>query len=87
MQQDILLPHSVELDIKLGFFELKPKFLFNTEPTQEFSKNTYISHLVLHQKHPVFRKFSLDTLKELIQLSKFISLQPDESLYQLGAQD
>ena len=45
---DALLDENVEEEIKSGFFELKQKFC-DTYPS-----SIYISHIILHQKHPLF---------------------------------
>lgn len=42
-----VLPKALGSEIKDGFFELKQKF-------KQVTSAVYISHLNLHQKHPVF---------------------------------
>lgn len=54
------LPSSIEDEIKQGFFELKQKFM-NTSPS-----SIYISHVVLHEKHPILKKLQIETLKDLL---------------------
>jgi len=52
-----MLPRQLEHEIKEGFFELRQKF------KQEGASSIYVSHVVLHEKHPFFSKIDLDTLK------------------------
>ena len=51
------LSATIEDEIKQGFFELKQKF-HDSGPS-----SIYISHIILHQKHPVFKKLEIDTVK------------------------
>lgn len=55
-----MLPISVEEEIKDGFFELKKKF------NQSSASSIYISHVVMHEKHPILKKVKLVTLKLLL---------------------
>jgi len=48
---------SIEDEIKAGFFELKQKF------AESGPSSIYISHIILHQKHPIFKKCEIETLK------------------------
>lgn len=52
-----MLPKQLEHEIKEGFFELRQKF------KQEGASSIYVSHVVLHEKHPFFSKIDLETLK------------------------
>jgi hypothetical protein len=65
------LDPSVEEDIKDGFFELKQKF------KDEGDSSIYISHVVLHDKHPIFSKLNIDTLKTILTESSIIYLSKD----------
>jgi len=44
------LAADIEDEIKNGFFELKQKF------NESGPSSIYISHIILHQKHPIFQK-------------------------------
>ena len=63
-----MLSQQLEEEIKDGFFELKQKFKA-TGPS-----SIYISHVVLHEKHPVFSKLDMETLKVLLTESSIIYL-------------
>ena len=54
------LPENIEELIKDGFFELKHKF------KEAGPSSIYISHVVLHEKHPIFCKLEVVTLKTLL---------------------
>lgn len=43
----------------------------------------YISHVTLHEKHPVFGKLDILTLKSLLKESSIISLVEGQVLYDL----
>lgn len=60
---------SIEEEIKEGFFELKQKF------KSEGLSNIYISHVVLHQKHPILKKLDIETLKLLLTDSSVMYLK------------
>jgi hypothetical protein len=62
---------SVEDEIKDGFFELRQKFKESGE------SSIYISHIVLHEKHPIFSKMDVETLKTLLTESSIIYLAKD----------
>jgi hypothetical protein len=64
------LPEDIEEQIKDGFFELKHKF------KEAGPSSIYISHVVLHEKHPIFCKLDVLTLKTLLQDSSVIYLSP-----------
>jgi hypothetical protein len=65
-------PH-VEDEIKDGFFELRQKF----KGQGEGESSIYVSHVVLHAKHPIFGKLDIDTLKGILQDSSIIYLNKD----------
>jgi hypothetical protein len=71
------LSGDIEDEIKRGFFELKQKFMSNG-PT-----SIYISHIVLNEKHPIFKKCEIDTLKRLLVESSIVYLQKEQILYRL----
>jgi len=73
--QERILPSSIEEEIKEGFFELKQKF------KDSGASSIYISHVVLHDKHPLLRKLKLETLKLLLVDSTVIYLNIGQSLY------
>ncbi len=47
----------------------------------------YISHPVLHEKHPILKKLELGTLKLILRDSKVIYLEPEQPLYRAGSSD
>lgn len=47
----------------------------------------YISHLVLHQKHPIFSKMDVATVKRILADSKIIYLSTNQYLYKAGDLD
>ena len=73
------LPENIEEEIKDGFFELKQKFK-DVGPS-----SIYISHVVLHEKHPILRKIEVTTLKTLLLESSVIYLSVGQTLYRYGA--
>lgn len=75
------LSANIEDEIKNGFFELKQKF------NEEGPSSIYISHIILHQKHPVFMKFEIETLKKMLVASSVVYLHKDQVLYKIGSQD
>ena len=77
------LDPSVEDDIKDGFFELKQKF----KDQGNGESSIYVSHVVLHAKHPIFCKLEIDTLKNLLTESSIIYLAKDQVIYKSGSQD
>jgi hypothetical protein len=58
--RDVVLPITIEEEIKDGFFELKQKF------KSEGPTSIYISHVVMHEKHPILKKVNIETLKLLL---------------------
>ena len=75
------LPDNIEEEIKDGFFELKQKFK-DVGPS-----SIYISHVTLHEKHPLLRKLEIETLKVLLLESSVIYLSVNQTLYRYGSQD
>lgn len=73
------LPENIEEEIKDGFFELKQKFK-DVGPS-----SIYISHVVLHEKHPLLKKVDVETLKTLLLESSVIYLSVGQTLYRYGA--
>ena len=65
------LSANIEDEIKNGFFELKQKF------AEQGPSSIYISHIILHQKHPVFMKLEIETLKKMLVVSSVVYLQKD----------
>jgi hypothetical protein len=63
------LDPSIEDEIKDGFFELRQKFKDN-----QGESSIYVSHVVLHAKHPIFCKLEIETLKNLLTDSSIIYL-------------
>jgi hypothetical protein len=62
------LDPTIEEEIKEGFFELKQKFKDQGE------SSIYVSHIVLHAKHPIFGKLEIETLKTMLSESSIIYL-------------
>ena len=62
---------DIEDEIRSGFFELKQKF------NEIGPSSIYISHVILHQKHPIFMKCEMDTLKKLLIESSIVYLSKD----------
>lgn len=75
------LNENIEEEIKDGFFELKQKF------KESGPSSIYISHVVLHEKHPLLKKVEVDTLKQLLLESSVIYLSIGQTLYRYGATD
>jgi len=76
-----VLPQNIEEEIKDGFFELKQKF------KEAGPSSIYISHVVLHEKHPILKKIEVETLKKLLLESSVIYLSVGQILYRQGVQD
>ena len=70
-----MLPKSLEQEIKEGFFELRQKF------TQSNQSSIYVSHQVLHAKHPFFSKLDVETLKTILRESTIVSMTEGQVLY------
>ena len=63
------LPPNIEDEIKEGFFELRQKF------KEKSPSSIYISHVVLHEKHPLLKKLQIATLQMLLHESSIIYLE------------
>ena len=78
------LKPGVESEIKEGFFEIRKKFGGNDganidEAASRTSQGeehvqVYVSHLCLHNYHPIFCKFNLDVVKTILNFSQIIYL-------------
>ena len=66
--KDRELPASIEDEIKDGFYELKQKFK-DVGPS-----SIYISHTVIHAKHPILSKLTILTLKQILTASSVLYL-------------
>ena len=57
-----------------GFFEIKKKFTVNDNDgqadgiaeRQHEEVQTYVSHATLHGYHPIFSKFTMETVKAIL---------------------
>ena len=76
------LKPEVEKEIKEGFFEIKKKFNEegfdgnNWQPGkhQGDEVQVYVSHLCLHNFHPIFCKFNWETVKIILNYSSIVYL-------------
>ena len=75
------MPSNIEEEIKDGFFELNQKF------RDQGPSSIYISHIVLHSKHPIFMKCEIETVKKLLTESSIVYLNKDQLLYRFGNND
>ena len=73
------LKPGVEREIKEGFFEIRKKF--GEGETAEQQVQVYVSHLCLHNYHPIFCKFNLDVVKTILNFSQIIYLKKGQTLY------
>ena len=80
------LKPGVEREIKEGFFEIRKKFGGNAQggPLEGEEVQVYVSHLCLHNYHPIFCKFNLDVVKSILDHSSIIYLKQGQTLYQQG---
>ena len=81
VRRDVVISTTVEEEIKDGFFELKQKF------RTEGPSSIYISHIVMHDKHPILKKIELETLKSLLGDSSVVYLNVGQYLYKAGQND
>ena len=81
------LKPGVEREIKEGFFEIRKKFGEGDGSQQEDQIQVYVSHLCLHNYHPIFCKFNLDVVKTILNFSQIIYLKKDQTLYEQGYND
>ena len=77
------LKPGVEREIKEGFFEIRKKFGGNAQggPLEGGEVQVYVSHLCLHNYHPIFCKFNLDVVKSILDNSSIIYLKQGQTLY------
>ena len=76
------LKPGVEREIKEGFFEIRKKFGGQDQSIAGEEVQVYVSHLCLHNYHPIFCKFNLDVVKTILNFSQIIYLKKDQTLYQ-----
>jgi hypothetical protein len=85
------LKPEVEKEIKEGFFEIKKKFSVSNVATgkkeEKEETHVYVSHLCLHNFHPIFCKFALSTVKLILHLGSIIFLTKRQILYTPGVND
>ena len=67
------LKPEVEKEIKEGFFEIKKKYEDGENGGGE-EVQVYVSHLCLHNFHPIFCKFELETVKIILHYSSIVYL-------------
>ena len=71
---------EVEKEIKEGFFEIKKKYEDSFDNSNTSDKKlveesqVYVSHLCLHNFHPIFCKFDLETIKIILHYSSIVYL-------------
>lgn len=78
---------EIEEEIKSGFFEITKKF--NESVSGSLAAATrdpsdtqvYVSHLCLHNYHPIFSKFALETVKIILHYSSIVYLNRGQTLY------
>ena len=74
------LKPEVEKEIKKGFFEIK-KIQFDKnkieQPNKEEDVQVYVSHICLHNFHPIFSKLNVETVKIFLKFSIIIYLSKD----------
>ena len=69
---------EVEKEIKEGFFEIRKKY--DDEPGHKKKAQVneevqvYVSHLCLHNFHPIFCKLALETVKIVLHFSSIVYL-------------
>lgn len=89
------LKPEVEREIKKGFFEIRKKFKVGdtAEPSRrrgddkEEEVQVYVSHVSLHDFHPIFCKFAMDTVKTILNFSSIVYLNEGQTLYAPGFND
>ena len=47
----------------------------------------YVSHVCLHNFHPIFSKFGMDTVKVILNFSSIVYLNKGQTLYAPGFND
>lgn len=77
------LKPEVEKEIKKGFYEIRKKFKGaddgkkGTHPNNEEKEEevqVYVSHVSLHDFHPIFCKFAMDTVKIILNYASIVYL-------------
>ena len=77
------LKPEVERELKKGFFEIRKKFKFGDSAEASRNKGgdekeeevqVYVSHVSLHDFHPIFCKFAMDTVKTILNFSSIVYL-------------
>ena len=84
------LKPEVEKEIKEGFFEIKKKYDDDGDQDNKGSNEetqVYVSHLCLHNFHPIFCKFELETIKIILHYSSIVYLNKGQTLYANGYND
>ena len=83
------LKPGVEREIKEGFFEIRKKFGNEGGNGAQSAEEVqvYVSHLCLHNYHPIFCKFNLDVVKTILNFSQIIYLNRGQVLYEQGYND
>ena len=84
------LKPEIEKEIKEGFFEIKQKYEDGSnskdrKPAEE--TQVYVSHLCLHNFHPIFCKFDVETIKIILHYSSIVYLKKGQTLYSNGFND
>ena len=79
------LKPEVEKQIKRGFFEISKKFnhpVFTaqggkfTQPDENnMEVQVYVSHVCLHNFHPIFSKMGIETVKTVLQFGSIVYLK------------
>ena len=71
---------EVEQEIKEGFFEIRKKYdedeLVGSKRKQSSPRDedtqVYVSHLCLHNYHPLFCRFEIETVKIILHYSSIV---------------
>jgi hypothetical protein len=84
------LKPEVEKEIKKGFYEIRKKqFDQHGNPREDLEDEVqvYVSHICLHNFHPIFSKLNVDTVKTFLQYSIVVYLNKGQTLYAPGFND
>ena len=84
------LKPEVEKEIKKGFFEIRKKAFDQNgieQPEKEEEVQVYVSHICLHNFHPIFSKMNIETVKTFLSYSTIIYLNKGQTLYSPGFND
>ena len=74
------LKPEVEKEIKKGFFEIRKKQFDedgNEKLDAEEEVQVYVSHVCLHNFHPIFSKLNVETVKIFLQYSIIVYLNKE----------